>query len=150
MGEGNSNCGVCGINRPCVFIVVGNRDDNGLFINSLANQMIDPTVLARNLKDCISQFPVKARHKNRTMDVKLNSTQDIIQTLDAATRDNMTVSVIGTKDGFGRIPPKSMDDFDILINDKWVRFQIRDVPDFFDPLSPGYTINLQSPQKGIE
>jgi hypothetical protein len=112
--------------------------------------MIDTTVLARNLADCIQQFPVKARHKSRQMDVKLNATQDLIQTLDAGTRDNMTVTVIGTKSDFGSIPPKSMDDFDILISGKWIRFQVRDVPDFFDPLSPGYTINLQSPQKGLE
>src|SRR5689334_5598166 len=112
--------------------------------------MIDTDVLARNLSDCIQQFPVTARHKSRKISVKLNSTQDLIQTLDAATRDNMTITVIGVKGDFGKIPPKSMDDFDILINDKWVKFQIRDVPDFFDPLSPGYTINLQSPQRGIE
>jgi len=112
--------------------------------------MVDIDVLARNLSDCIQQFPVKARHKNRQMDVKLNSTQDLIQTLEGATRDSMTITLIASKNSFGNQPPKSMDDLDLLVNNKWVRFQIRDVPDYFDPLSPGYTINLQSPQKGIE
>jgi hypothetical protein len=112
--------------------------------------MIDTDVLARNLGDCIQQFPVKARHKGRIIFVKLNSTQDIMQTLDSATRDNMTISVIGLKGDFGERPPKSLDDMDVLVGDRWIRFQVRDVPDYFDPLSPGYQINLQSPQKGIE
>ena len=62
----------------------------------------------------------------------------------------MTISVIGVKDDFGERPPKSFDDFEILVNGKWITFQIRDVPDYFDPLSPGYMINLQSPEKGVE
>ncbi len=111
---------------------------------------IDGSVLQRNLGDCIKQFPVKARHKGRTMFVKLNSTADLIQTLDAGTRDNMSISCVGLKGDFGDIPPKSMDDFEIFDGSKWIMFQIRDVPDFFDPLSPGYMINLQSPEKGLE
>ena len=112
--------------------------------------MIDTDVLQRNLRDCIMQFPVKARHNGRMMFVKLNSAGDIIQTIESATRDNMTLSVIGVKDDFGGRPPKSMDDFEIFVKPRWVRFQVRDVPDYFDPLSPGYMINLQSPEKGLE
>lgn len=114
--------------------------------------MIDTDVLARNLSDCIDQFPVKARHKSNpaTFFVKVNSTQDMLQTLDGGTRDNMSISVIATKSEFGNRPPKSLDDFELFINGKWVLFQIHDVPDYFDPLSPGYQINLQSPNKGVE
>ena len=112
--------------------------------------MIDQETLQRNLRDCIQQFPVKARHKGRTMFVKINSTQDILQTMDSGTRDNMSISVIGAKNDFGSRPPKSMDDFELFIKPSWVMFQVRDVPDYFDPLSPGYMINLQSPDKGIE
>jgi len=112
--------------------------------------MIDTDVLQRNLRDCIQQFPVKVRHKSREMFVKLNCTQDILQTIDSATRDNMAITVIGSKSDFGSRPPKSMDDMDVLVGDKWVKFQIRDVPDYFDPLSPGFQINLQSPHKGVE
>ncbi len=111
---------------------------------------IDQSVLQRNLKDCISQFPVKARHGGRTMFVKLNSTGDLIQTLDAGTRDNMSISCVAAKNDFGNRPPKSLDDFEIFDGSKWIMFQIRDVPDYFDPLSPGYMINLQSPDKGVE
>lgn len=112
--------------------------------------MIDQDVLQRNLSDCIQQFPVKARHKGRALFVKVNSTQDVLQTMDGGTRDNMSISVIGTKNDFGSKPPKSMDDFELLISDKWILFQVRDVPDYFDPLSPGFWINLQSPDKGVE
>lgn len=112
--------------------------------------MIDIATLERNMRDCIAQFPTRARHRGRSFDVKLNCTQDMIQAIEAGTRDNMTINLIAIKSDFDGKPPKSMDDFSILVSGKWTRFQIRDVPDFFDPLSPSYTINLQSPQKGIE
>ena len=112
--------------------------------------MINTDVLQRNLRDCIQQFPVKVRHKGREMFVKLNATQDILQTIESGTRDNMALTVIGLKGDFGDRPPKSMDDMDVFVGDKWIKFQIQSVPDFFDPLSPGYQIILQSPQKGIE
>jgi hypothetical protein len=112
--------------------------------------MIDVNVLDRNLKDCIQQFPVKVRHKGREMFVKLNATQDILQTIESATRDNMAITVIGAKSDFSDRPPKSMDDMDVMVGDRWIKFQVQSVPDFFDPLSPGYMINLQSSQKGVE
>ena len=112
--------------------------------------MIDTDVLQRNLRDCIQQFPVKVRHKGREMFVKLNCTQDILQTIESGTRDNMTITVIGLKGDFGDRPPKSLDDMDVFVGDKWIKFQIREVPDYFDPLSPGYQINLQSVSKGVE
>lgn len=110
---------------------------------------LDRDTLARDLKACINECPVTVRHKGREFTARLNATEDIMQTLDAGLRDNMTVSIIADGRDFSNLPPKSMDDFFVLVNGKWIRFQIRNVPDYFDPFYPGVTLNLQSPQKGI-
>ena len=70
--------------------------------------------------------------------------------MDSGLRDTMSIQIIAVKGDFGDRLPKSMDDLEVLVNGRWQRFQIRSVPDYFDPLSPTFTINLQSPEKGIE
>jgi hypothetical protein len=112
--------------------------------------MLDRDVLARDAKNCINEVPITVRHKNRQFTARLNATEDIMQTLDGGLRDNMSISIIAAKGDFGNIPPKSMDDFFVLNNGKWNKFQVRNVPDLFDQVSATYTINLQSSQKGIE
>ena len=111
---------------------------------------LDAQVLDRIARDVIAVFPVTARHRNRTMQVRLNAAEDITQLMDSGLRDNVMIQIIGVKSDFGNMPPKSMDDFDVLVNDEWKRFQVRNVPDFYDPLSPTFWINLQSVNKGIE
>jgi hypothetical protein len=114
--------------------------------------MIDLETLNRNLADCIQQFPMTARHKGREFQVWQNATSDMVQAIEAGTRDNMSIQIIAPRAKFAddRLP-KSMDDFMLLqSHGRWVTFQVRDVPDYFDSLSPVLTINLQSPEKGIE
>ena len=112
--------------------------------------MLDRDTLARDAKNCINEVPVTVRHKNREFTARLNSTEDVLQTFDGGLRDTMTIQIIAAKQDFGNILPKSMDDFYILDNNKWRKFQIRNVPDYFDQVSATYTINLQSPDKGID
>lgn len=112
--------------------------------------MLDRDTLSRDLKNCINEFPVTVRHRGRQFTARLNATEDVMQTLDGGLRDNMSIGIIADKRDFKNIPPKSMDDFYVLNNGKWIKFQIRNIPDSFDPMSPGLTINLQSPEKGIE
>lgn len=114
--------------------------------------MIDIPTLIRNLKDCIQQWPLKCRHSGRDFDCWQNSTADMLQAIEGAVRDNMMITIIGVRSEFGERLPKSMDDFELLLGDvhsKWVTFQVRDVPDFWDTASPLITINLQSPHTGI-
>jgi hypothetical protein len=112
--------------------------------------MIDLETLNRNLTDCIDQFPMTARHLGRQFQVWQNATADVIQTLDSGTRDDMNIQIIAVREKFGDRLPKSMDDFSLLLsNQRWVTFQVRDVPDYYDSLAPVLTINLQSPNKGI-
>jgi len=111
--------------------------------------MLDRDVLARDIKNCINEVPVTVRHRGRQFTARLNSTEDVMQTLDGGLRDNMAIQIIAAKQDFGSAP-KSMDSFYILSNGKWVKLQVRSVPDFYDQISASYTINLQSPDKGIE
>jgi hypothetical protein len=88
----------------------------------------------------------------RSFDCWQNATGDMIEALDGGTRDNMTITMIGVRQEFGDRLPKSMDDFEMLMGDvhsKWITFQVRDVPDYWDQASPIITINLQSVNKGI-
>jgi hypothetical protein len=112
--------------------------------------MLDRDTLARDLGNCIGEVPVTVRHKNRTFSARLYATEDMLQTLDGGLRDNMSIQVIASRNSFRNIPPRSMDDFFVENNGKWIRLQIRNVPDYYDQISPGYTINLQSPDKGID
>jgi hypothetical protein len=111
---------------------------------------IDQATLARKLENCIAKFPVRVRHLGREFQARLNATTDIAQLMDGGILDNMSIQVIAPKGKFADRLPQSMQDFDILVNNIWKTFQIRDVPDFYDTLSPSFTINLQSPNKGIE
>lgn len=110
---------------------------------------LDHDTLTRDLRNCIATFPVKARHQGREFNVRLLSGMDVVQAIEAATLDDMAMSVVAVRDDFGDIPPKSMDDFYILFRDDWMLFQVRDVPDFYDPRLHIIQINLQSPEKGI-
>jgi hypothetical protein len=112
--------------------------------------MLDRETLARDLKNCINEFPVTCRHKGHQFTARLNTTDEIMQTLDGGLRDNMSISIIADSRDFKNMQPRSMDEFQVLFNGKWIKFQIRSVPDYYDPMYPGVWINLQSPQKGIE
>src|SRR5215475_8115564 len=95
---------------------------------------IDQDTLARKLRNCIAKFPVKARHLGREFAVRLNATADVIQVMDGGTLDSMRITVIAAKGDFADRPPISMEAFELLISGVWMEFQIRDVPDEFDPL----------------
>lgn len=111
--------------------------------------LFDMDVVSQDLTNCIATVPVRARHAGREFDVRLLSTIDVIQAVEAGTLDNMSMGVIANRNDFGDILPKTFDDFDILFRSQWVALQVRDVPDYFDPLIPMITINLQSPHKGV-
>jgi hypothetical protein len=113
--------------------------------------MIDLETLNRNLRDCIQQFPMTARHMGREFQVWQNATADVMQVMEGGTRDTMLIQIVAARVEFGGLLPKSMDDFMLLMgNEQWITFQVRDVPDYYDALAPVLTINLQSPNKGIE
>lgn len=111
--------------------------------------MLDREVLVRRLKAAIDMFPVQARHRGKQFTVRMMATEDIIQAVEAGTRDDMSMGIVASRDDFQGVLPKSMDDMDILFGDEWVTFQIRNVPTYFDPILHTIQINLQSPQKGI-
>jgi hypothetical protein len=115
----------------------------------LTVSVLDYATFTNDLRNCIATFPVKARHQGREFDVRVLSTTDVITAVEGGTLDNMTMSVVAARDDFGDILPKSMDDFYVLVQDDWVLFQVRDVPDFYDPRVHILQVNLQSPQKGI-
>ena len=111
--------------------------------------LLDMGVISQDLTNCIATVPVRAKHMNHEFDVRLQATVDIIQAVEAGTLDNMNMGVIANRIDFGGTLPKSLDDFYILFNDQWILFQVRDVPDYYDPLVPIITVNLQSPHKGV-
>jgi|SRR5215472_3265059 len=114
-----------------------------------AVSVIDHDTLTRDLRNCIATFPVTARHKDRLLVVRLMATQDMLQAVEAGTSDTMSMGVIAVRDDFGDLLPKSMDDFYIMFKGKWLEFQIRNVPDYFDPRVHIITIDLISTHKGI-
>jgi hypothetical protein len=111
--------------------------------------MLDLDTLSRDVTNCIATFPVTARHRGKTIKVRMMATQNLTEAIEGGTWDNVSLGVIANSRDFGMQRPKSMDDFDILFGRKWVRFQIRNVPDYYDSLSPMLTINLQTVQRGI-
>ena len=113
--------------------------------------MIDPTVLKRDAQANILDWPVIARHLGRSITVGLMATQDIEVLLSegAGLLDDMSLMVTAISDDFGDRLPKHRDEFQIqLKNGKWKKFEVSGVPDYYDPLTPTITINLQSPHKG--
>jgi hypothetical protein len=111
--------------------------------------VLSHNVLTTDLRNCIATFPVTARHRGREIAVRFLSTVDMVMAMEGGTLDNMNMGVVAVRDDFNGILPKSMDDFDVLFQGKWKKFQVRDVPDYHDPRVHIVTINLQSPHKGI-
>ena len=111
--------------------------------------VLNHDVLTRDLRNCIATFPVTARHRGRVLQVRLLSTLDVMMAVEAGTSDTMSMGVICVRDDFGGQLPKSMDEFYILFQGRWREFQVRDVPDYFDPRIHMVTINLISRHKGV-
>lgn len=113
--------------------------------------MIDVPTLTRNMRDCIQQYPTTVRWNGNTYQVWLNAVADVVHTLDAGTRDDMSIQIIAARDDWVSGLPKSMDDIEVLQSDNvtWITFQVRDVPDYYD-VAPVLTFNLQSVNKGID
>ncbi len=113
--------------------------------------MIDPAVIKRDAQANILDWPVQARHLGRQITVALMAIQDIEALLGEASGllDDMNLSIVAILDDFGDKPPRPRDTFEIqLSNGKWKKFDVASTPDFYDPVSPTLTINLQSPHKG--
>jgi len=118
-------------------------------MNGTPVSILDHDTLTRDLHNCIATFPVRARHNNHEIQVRLLSTTDVLVVQEGGINDTMTMGVIAARDDFLGVLPKSMDDFYIFYGDTWIQFQVRDVPDYFDPRVHIIQINLQTPSSGI-
>ena len=118
-------------------------------MNGIQVSVLDHDTLTRDLRNCIATFPVLAMHLGRQIQVRLLSTIDLLEVQEAGIRDSMSLGVVAARDDFQGILPKSMDDFYIYYNNNWQLFQVRDVPDYFDPRVHIIQINLKGPTSGI-
>lgn len=111
---------------------------------------LDPETFSRDLTNCLADAPAYGRHRGRKITLHVSTADDIFRAIENGIEDDMAITVIANANDFGNILPRSMDDFEILVNKKWVKFQIRNAPDYYHAgISPIYQLHLQSPHKGI-
>jgi len=112
---------------------------------------LDEATFSKDLTNCIADSrPIRVRHKGREFNAWQVTADDAFRAVEGGIVDDMTTSVIVNQSELGKILPQSMDDMDLFLYDKWVRFQVQSAPDrFHGGISPIYQIYLQSPQKGI-
>ena len=111
---------------------------------------IDPTVLESDARANMLDWPVNARYKGRDIVTGLQAVEDLDVLLEGGggLLEDKSFAVIAIASDFGNDLPRTLDDFQIqLKNGQWLRLQVRNTPDRYDPLSPTITVYLQSPER---
>jgi len=110
--------------------------------------MIDRSVIERDARANIADWPVTIRFHGRTLTVHLSSTSDVSDVLTGALLDDMQITLVCMVSDFGGDLPDLRDLLEVQLRDgKWKQFEVQRRPDFYDPLQPFLQLNLGSPEK---
>lgn len=109
---------------------------------------IDQATLKRDAQAVIADWPVQARYKGKLLTVRIYNSGTMGMILEGGILDDATITVTAIADDFGKRPPEPFELFEFQQRDgKWRKFSIKDVPNRFDPLTPTYTLILNTEEK---
>ena len=113
-----------------------------------AKMPIDPSVIKRDARSNIADWPATIRHNQREIIVHCNATSDVSTVLDGGLLDEMSLTLIAISDDFGDALPQPRDLVELqLKNGTWREFEITSVPDLYDPNSPTIQLVIGNPAK---
>lgn len=110
--------------------------------------MIDPNIIAKDLRAMIGDWPVTLRYKGRAIIASLQSQASLTDVMESGLLDDASLTIIGVAADFGKAIPENEEDIDLLLpTGKYHTFKITNVPDRYDPIDRSITLVLGSPDK---
>jgi hypothetical protein len=107
--------------------------------------MIDPDAIQRDAQANIADWPVTIRHLGVEIQAALNTTSDISQLLEGGLLDNPDATVLAIREDFTALP-QCRDIVELkLADDSWMPWEVKRVPDLYDPLLPHIQFTIGTP-----
>lgn len=107
--------------------------------------MIDPDIIKRDAQANIADWPVTIRFGGAQIRAGLYASEDISGLMPGALLDNPTMTVLAIRSDF-TVLPKPRDLIDLQLADgSWKTFEVKSVPEYYDPILPHFQFTLGSP-----
>jgi hypothetical protein len=117
--------------------------------------MLDASVIRRDARNCMADWPVTIRHYYdpdvpqlyHEVTAALSRTDQIAALMPGAILDDYTLSVFYIQGDLAP-PPSNWNRVDVQMRDgSWREFQVTHTPDNYDPLSEFMELSLGTPEK---
>ncbi len=109
--------------------------------------MIDPAIIKRDAQANIADWPVTIRFPvgGTQITAAFSATDDVSVLMPGGLLDNPTATLLAIRSDFAVLPePRDLIELR-LANNTWKTFEIKSVPEYYDPLLPHFQFTIGTP-----